>query len=146
LVLHAYFDGKKCRSCPLRDRCCTRPPSNGNKGSFRLELRPSLIARDFRLAQLCEDSFWERYSIRSGIEATNSELKRAHGIGRLSVRGFPAVRLKVSFKLMACNIKRWLRGVARPSRRPARANRMLSGLWRWLVSRLRPLAHVLLAS
>ena len=28
----------------------------------------------------------DRYKIRSGIEATNSELKRAHGIGRLKVR------------------------------------------------------------
>jgi len=48
----------------------------------------------------------ERYKIRSGIEATNSELKRAHGIGRLKVRRLPRVCLAVALKVTACNIKR----------------------------------------
>jgi hypothetical protein len=109
--LHAYFDGATCRGCDLRERCIARSPTSGNKGDFRVEIRPALVARDRRIAEQREDVFWERYSIRSGVEATFSELKRAHGVGKLSVRGYPAVRLKVSFKLMACNVKRWLGGV-----------------------------------
>jgi hypothetical protein len=59
----------------------------------------------------------DRYKIRSGIEATNSELKRAHGIGRLRVRRIAKVCFVVACKLIACNIKRW-----------AKAMRTLGGL------------------
>ena len=31
----------------------------------------------------------ERYAVRAGIEGTNSELKRRHGLGHLRVRGAP---------------------------------------------------------
>ena len=46
----------------------------------------------------------KRYDIRAGIEGTNSELKRAHGLGR--VRGGRRVRLAVYLKALACNFKR----------------------------------------
>jgi hypothetical protein len=49
----------------------------------------------------------DRYKIRSGIEATNSELKRSHGIGKLRVRRAAKVCFAVACKLIACNIKRW---------------------------------------
>ena len=48
-----------------------------------------------------------RYTIRAGIEATNSELKRAHGIGRLRVRRIAKVCFAVVCKVIACNLKRW---------------------------------------
>jgi len=59
--------------------------------------------------------FWESAGVRlprathlrSGIEATNSEYKRAYGGGRLRVRGSPAVTRTVVFKFMALNIRRW---------------------------------------
>ena len=40
------------------------------------------------------------------------ELKRAHGLGRLRVRGMHRVALQVALKATACNIKRWLRAYA----------------------------------
>jgi hypothetical protein len=49
----------------------------------------------------------DRYKIRSGIEATNSELKRSHGLGKLRVRRAAKVYFAVACKLIACNIKRW---------------------------------------
>ena len=49
----------------------------------------------------------DRYKIRSGIEATNSEPKRSHGIGKLRVRRIAKVCFAVACKLIACNIKRW---------------------------------------
>lgn len=54
----------------------------------------------------------ERYRIRAGIEATNSELKRAHGIGHLRVRRLAKVCFAVACKVIACNIKRWARAHA----------------------------------
>ena len=48
----------------------------------------------------------KRYDIRAGIEGTNSELKRAHGLGRLRVRGGRRVRLAVYLKALACNFSR----------------------------------------
>ena len=48
----------------------------------------------------------KRYDIRAGIEGTNSELKHAHGLGRLRVRGGRRVRLAVYLKALACNFKR----------------------------------------
>jgi len=50
--------------------------------------------------------FKDGYRLRSGIEATNSEYKRAYGGGRLRVRGSPAVTRTVKFKFMALNIRR----------------------------------------
>ena len=54
------------------------------------------------------DGQWRRrYGLRAGIEGTNSELKRRHGLGRLRVRRSegPAVYLKA----LACNVKRMVR-------------------------------------
>jgi len=67
----------------------------------------------------------DRYTIRAGIEATNSELKRAHGIGRLRVRRAAKVCFAVACKLIACNIKRW-----------AKAHRALQWLLQGCISSL----------
>jgi len=49
--------------------------------------------------------FKERRKIRSGIEATNSELKRCHGLAKLRVRRRPRVALSVRLKALALNVK-----------------------------------------
>jgi DDE family transposase len=99
---HAYFDGDKCRACELQPKCIVRKPNNGNKGNFHLEVGAHLIARDKALAEQQQDKWWDDYAIRSGIEATMSELKRGHGIGKLRVRRMPRVRLVVGLKITAC--------------------------------------------
>ena len=48
----------------------------------------------------------KRYGLRAGIEGTNSEMKRRHGLGRLRVRGGERVRLAIYLKALACNVKR----------------------------------------
>lgn len=113
--LHAIFDGNLCRSCTMLDRCPVRAPNHRLKGcnardtvgDFRLEITPELRLRD-RMYAVQQTTEWkDRYKIRAGIEATNSELKRAHGIGRLRVRRLAKVCFAVACKLIACNIKRW---------------------------------------
>lgn len=110
--VHAYFDAATCRACPLGTRCVVRGPDNGTSGSFNLELALRQRVRDERLAEQDTTAFRERYAIRAGIEATNSELKRVHRIDRLRVRRLPRVRMAVALKVTACNVKRWLRAAA----------------------------------
>jgi hypothetical protein len=113
--LHAIFDGDLCRSCAMLDRCPVRAPNHRNRGcevrdttgDFRLEITPEIRLRDHMYAVQHTTEWKDRYRIRAGIEATNSELKRAHGIGRLRVRRIAKVCFAVACKLIACNIKRW---------------------------------------
>ena len=113
--LHAIFDGDLCRSCKMLDQCPVRTPNHRNRGcqardtvgDFRLEITPEIRLRD-QMYSIQQTTEWkDRYKIRSGIEATNSELKRSHGIGRLRVRRAAKVCFAVACKLIACNIKRW---------------------------------------
>ena len=67
--------------------------------------------RDHMYALQQTTGWKDRYRIRSGIEGTNSELKRAHGIGRLRVRRLVKVCFAVACKVIACNIKRWAKAV-----------------------------------
>jgi hypothetical protein len=118
--LHAIFDGDTCRSCTMLDQCPVRAPNHRNQGcqaretvgDFRLEITPELRLRDtmYSLQQTAE---WKnRYKIRSGIEATASELKRSHGIGKLRVRRLAKVCFAVACKVTACNIKRWAKALS----------------------------------
>lgn len=61
------------------------------------------------------DKWKQQYKIRAGIEATMSELKRSHGLGKLRVRRASQVCFAVACKVIACNIKRWARAAAASS-------------------------------
>jgi transposase len=113
--LHAIFDGNMCRACTKLDHCPVRTPNHRNKGchardtvgDFRLEITPDICLRD-QMYSLQQTTEWKnRYKIRAGIEATNSELKRSHGIGHLRVRRLAKVCFAVACKIIACTIKRW---------------------------------------
>ena len=118
--LHAIFDGDICRQCSLLDRCPVRAPNHRCRGckprdtvgDFRLEITPEIRLRDHMYSNQQTTEWKDRYKIRSGIEATNSELKRSHGLGRLRVRRAPKVCFAVACKVIACNIKRWAKAQA----------------------------------
>ena len=59
--------------------------------------------------QEAQPGFVEAYKIRVGIEATNSELKRVQGLGKLRVRRDERVKLVVYLKAAGCNLRRALR-------------------------------------
>jgi len=117
--LHAIFEGRACRSCTMLPRCPVRAPNHRDKGcgprdtvgDFRLEITPELRLRDQMYALQQTTEWKDRYKIRSGIEATNSELKRSHGVGRLRVRRLAKVCFVVALKITACNIKRWAKAL-----------------------------------
>ncbi len=115
--LHAIFNGDTCRACSKLDQCPVRAPNNRKRGcsprdtvgNFRLEITPKLRLRDQMYTDQQTDAWKQRYKIRSGIEATMSELKRSHGMGKLRVRRSAKVCFAVACKVIACNIKRWAR-------------------------------------
>lgn len=102
--VHAIFDGEPCRRCPLLKKCPVRALTHPGKkaslretrGDYRLDVHPRLVARDLRIAEQQTDAFREHYRIRAGVEATMSELKRAHGLGKLRVRRLPRVLFAVA--------------------------------------------------
>jgi len=113
--VHAIFDGDICRACKMLDQCPVRAPNHRSRGckprdtvgDFRLEITPGIRLRDQMYSNQQTTEWKDRYRIRSGIEATNSELKRSHGLGRLRVRRVSKVCFSVACKVIACNIKRW---------------------------------------
>jgi hypothetical protein len=103
------FAQEKCRICSLRSRCPVKFDSR--LGVYVLEADLIRVNIERRRRKEASGEFRKRYAIRAGIEGTNSELKRAHGLGRLRVRGGKRVRLAVYLKALACNIKRMVRAL-----------------------------------
>jgi len=113
--LHAILDGDICRKCSILDNCPVRAPNHRARGckpqdtvgNFRLEITAELRLRDQMYSNQQTTEWKQQYSIRSGVEATMSELKRRHGMGKLRVRRAAKVCFAVACKVIACNIKRW---------------------------------------
>lgn len=91
-----------CSRCKFCGQC----PVKQTGGGYQLEH----TAKDRRIAgrrrEAATEVFRERYKIRGGIEGTNSGLKRRVGLGRLRVRGRPAVFHAIYFKIAGWNILR----------------------------------------
>lgn len=134
----AYFSLAVCQHCPLQSIC---PVDLTRKWAV---LRCS--AERFRCAQrrAHEQSreFREIYRWRSGIEGSNSHLKRDTGANRLRVRGLGSVRFAVILKTLGLNILRCAHALAAriaaglpPHFRPKSAffEALSSRLARWLV-------------
>jgi Transposase DDE domain/Transposase domain (DUF772) len=100
----AYFAPETCAHCPLRSQCPTEERSEGRV----LKFGPAEVATARRRIEQETPRFKERHKIRSGIEATNSELKRCHGLGKPRVRRLPRIKLSVRLKVLALNIKRYV--------------------------------------
>jgi hypothetical protein len=100
----AIFMAVQCRGCPLRDVCPVE-----TRGYKRvLPFRPADVAVARRRKEQETPAFKEGHKIRSGIEATNSELKRCHGLRKLRVRRKSRVSLAARLKVLALNIKRYV--------------------------------------
>jgi len=99
----------KCEVCAHRDVCPTRRRKDGNY-AFRFTEKQRRL--DARRREEDTDVFRERYRKRSGIEATNSILKRVTGIGRLRVRGRPRVFHAILLKVAGWNLLQAVRALA----------------------------------
>ncbi len=93
-----------CHDCPLRARCLG--PDQRHRTLVVGEHHTVLQAR--RQEQQTE-AFQARMKQRNGIEGTQSELVRGHGLRRARSRGLAKARLQNYFIGAACNVKRWIR-------------------------------------
>ena len=113
----ATFSRLHCAQCPFRKTCPAKRNPNGTR-TLKTTMKEYVLAKRRRYEQT--EEFRKRYAERAGIEATNSELKRAHGLGRLRVRGGARVRLAVYFKALACNVKRMVKYLAAQASKAAK--------------------------
>jgi len=116
--VRAVFGADTCAACPMQASCPAKPLSDGRR-VLRTTVHAVVLAKRRKYERTRE--FRERYAERAGIEATNSELKRAHGLGRPRIRGVLRVRLAVYLKALACNVKRMVRYLAERGRKAASA-------------------------
>jgi len=114
IPLHVAFDAPNekttiemaahdCANCPFQKAC---PIEKTKKGKYTLEYTAKQRRTEERRREERTVPFQERYAKRAGIESTNSGLKRKHGLGRLRVRGRPAVWHALYLKIAGWNLNR----------------------------------------
>jgi hypothetical protein len=95
-----------CAECRLREQCVAPKQKQKHRSIVVGEHHSALQAR--RQEQKTE-AFKKRMKHRNGIEGTQSELVRGHGLRRARYRGLAKSKLQNYFIGAACNVKRWLR-------------------------------------
>jgi transposase len=112
-AVQIQFAAATCAACPLRGQCTT-----GTSGrSLHINEHYGLVAA--RRAEAQTQTFRHKLWARSAIEATLSELVRAHGLRRHRYRGDAKRHAENLSKAAACNLKRLLRVLAAwPTPRP----------------------------
>ena len=100
------FPAAVCAACPLRPQCTT---SAGGRNLSISEHYERLAARR---AEAQTPAFRAKLKTRAGIEATLSELVRAHGLRRHRYRGDAKRHFEHLLKAAACNLKRLARALA----------------------------------
>jgi len=113
------FDRSLCQACHLAAECPVmrkqkteqgsnreEPPASAADPTLTVTEKERIIALRKQLQNTSE--FKQAYKARSGIEATNSELKSTHGARKLRVRGRLRVELSLFLKTSASNVKRFL--------------------------------------
>jgi len=91
-----------CERCVCRDQC----PVTAGRDGYDLVHTPRQRRVAARRREQATEIFRQRYRRRSGIEGTNSGLKRRTGLGRLRVRGRPRVFMAIYLKIAGWNILR----------------------------------------
>jgi len=91
-----------CSRCEFVGEC----PVKKNGEGYCLEHTAKQRRLASRRREENTEAFRERYSVRGGIEGTNSGLKRRTGLGQLRVRGRPAVFNAIYLKIAGWNILR----------------------------------------
>jgi hypothetical protein len=107
-----------CGACPFRQEC---PVKARGPELFELQFTDKEQRLEERRREEATPAFRERYAKRSGIEGTNSGLKRRVGLGQLRVRGSPSVFPTLLLKITGWNI---LRAAAAQKMRHVVAQRM----------------------
>ena len=101
------WDTATCAACPWRGQCIKTEHKHRS-----LVVGEHHTALQTRRQEQRTPGFKERMKHRNGIEGTQSELVRGHGLRHARYRGLAKTKLQNYFSGAACNVKRWLRRVA----------------------------------
>jgi Transposase DDE domain len=97
-----HMSPEDCRTCPFRQQCPIQSGPTTYKASYTDKERRLAGRRREQETSV----FGQRYALRSGLESTNSGLKRRLGLGRLRVRGRAAVFHALYLKVAGWNLLR----------------------------------------
>lgn len=114
------WNSSLCQSCPLLSQCVG--PTQNHRTLLVGDLHSFLQGRR---REMQTDAFKLDMHSRNGIEGTQSELIRAHGMRRARYRGKARVRLQNYLIGTACNIRRLFRRLAWESAAPRRVEAAL---------------------
>jgi len=103
-VSYRFEFSTQCHDCSLRDRCLGKDQRHRT-----LVVGEHHTCLQARRQEQQTDAFKQRLRHRNGIEGTQSELVRGHGLRRARYRGLAKVKLQNYFIGAACNVKRWIR-------------------------------------
>ncbi len=115
-VTYRFEWSTHCHNCSLREQCV----GEGQKHRTLVVGEHHTLLQQRRREQKT-DAFRQRMHARNGIEGTQSELVRAHGLRRARYRGKAKLDLQIQFIGAACNIKRWLSVLAWETKMALRA-------------------------
>jgi len=101
-AVHVYQLPEVCHACPLWERC----PVHLSFGLMTVKIAPKEVRLTRRRQRQQTPEFQQTYRKRSGLEATNSIVKRMTGMARLGVRGKPSVFNAMLLKVAGFNILR----------------------------------------
>jgi len=121
----AHFSKETCDNCEFKNKCCIGEQTKMYKFSTTREAIEIQNKREG-----IKESIKENSSKRTAIEGTNSELKRAHGLDDVKVKGIIKVKITTGMKITACNFKRFAKNAIENLRKkPALPNiRNLQGI------------------
>jgi hypothetical protein len=93
-----------CAACPLANQCLSKKRAS----PFRtLQVGEKHMLVQTRRSLCRTPEYQARMRRRSGIEGTNSELKRGLGIRRCRYRGRAKTNVQMQLSGAACNLRRW---------------------------------------
>lgn len=108
-VIHIRFSPEDCLSCPLKSRC-TRTQAR----SLKLHPQHWHDALERARQRQSNRDFWEKYGIRSGVEATFSLANRVSDLRQSPFVGLQKTHLHCLMSALAINLKRainWINDV-----------------------------------
>jgi Transposase DDE domain len=97
-----HMSPEDCGACPFRTHC----PIELGKSTCKVSYTDKQKRLEGRRREQETDVFRERYAKRSGLESTNSGVKRRLGLGQLRVRGRRAVNHAIYLKVAGWNLLR----------------------------------------
>ena len=101
-----HFDCDVCSACPLKERC---PVKIGKRVSTYTVDETEYVGAVRHHQYMGDPEYRKECAVRAGVEATVSELTRAHGMRKSRHRQRSRTKLQFTFAAIACNVKRFIR-------------------------------------